>query len=126
MLLDKVLIIELVAVDGFAPCTITPCEVSSLEHEFCDHSVELGTLVAKALLSRTQGPEVLCSPWNNLIVEFKLNPAKWASIHVHIEEDLGPASLTKCKRRQKSSKGNQEPHGGSGSDLLRSVIKLFK
>ena len=28
-----------------------------LEHELCDHSVELGTLVAKALLPSTQGPK---------------------------------------------------------------------
>ena len=46
-----------------------------LEHELCDHSVELGALVAKALLPCTQGPEVFCSPWDNLVVEFKLNPA---------------------------------------------------
>ena len=28
-----------------------------LEHELCDHSVELGALVAKALLPCTQGPK---------------------------------------------------------------------
>merc|ERR1719189_2324561 len=94
MLLGKVFIIELVSVDGLAPCAITPCEVSSLEHELCDHPVEFGALVAKALLPRTQGPEVLCSPWNNLIVEFKLNPAKRAPVHINIKEDLGPSSLT--------------------------------
>ena len=69
---------------------------SYLEHELCDHSVELGALVAKALLPCTQGPEVFCSPWDNLVVEFKLNPAKGASIHINIEVDLSPASLT-CK-----------------------------
>ena len=47
------LIIDLI----MTPSAITPCEVSALEHELCDHSVELGALVAKALLPCTQGPK---------------------------------------------------------------------
>ena len=30
VLLGKVLIIELISIDGLAPCAITPCEVSAL------------------------------------------------------------------------------------------------
>ena len=81
MLLDKALVIEEFSVDGLTTITITAFEVSplswklklfedlviymihgtsshkDLEHELCDYSVELGALVAKVLLSCTQGPK---------------------------------------------------------------------
>ena len=52
MLKDEVLIRECVsAVDGVASCAILVLEVSALKHEFRDHSVEVGTLVAETILT---------------------------------------------------------------------------
>lgn len=58
VLQDEVLISELLAVDGLASSAIVVCEISSLQHEVGDHSVEGGALVTEALLAGTQGAEV--------------------------------------------------------------------
>ena len=58
VLQDEVLVGEFLAVDGFATSAIVVCEVSSLEHEVGDHTVEGGALVAEALLACAKGAEV--------------------------------------------------------------------
>lgn len=65
MLELEVLIWESVTVDGLAPCTITASEVTTLNHEVFDDTVELGAFVAVINLSpilfdsRGQSTEVL-------------------------------------------------------------------
>jgi hypothetical protein len=51
MLELEVLIGELLAVDGLATGPIAIGEVTTLNHEGLDHTVESGSLIAKALLS---------------------------------------------------------------------------
>ena len=108
MLLCEVFVIEFVSVDGLAPSAIASREVSTLDHEFRDNSMELGALVAKTFLPCAQSPEVFCSLWNNLVVELELNPAKWAAVHINVEVDLSPApatlTLTKSNCRQTKSR----------------------
>lgn len=79
MLQLEVLILKLVAVDGFASCAISTSEVATLEekpvdyceadmregirggylaHKLCDHTMEGGPLVAKALLTSTECTKV--------------------------------------------------------------------
>lgn len=59
MLELKVLIRELVAVNALAASAIALGEVTALNHELLDHTVEGGALVAVALLAGSKGTEVL-------------------------------------------------------------------
>jgi hypothetical protein len=84
----EVLIGELLAVDGlttsalcngqfqcnsydpFSRCPyVATGEVTTLEHEVGDDSVEGRTLIAKTLLAGAESPEVLSRLRNNLVVE---------------------------------------------------------
>lgn len=56
---DEVFIIELLAIDGLAPCAVVVCEVTALAHELGDDAVEAASLEAKALLMGAQATEVL-------------------------------------------------------------------
>lgn len=47
----KVLIVESVAVDGLATSSITLGEVTTLDHELLDNTMERGTLITEALLT---------------------------------------------------------------------------
>jgi len=57
----EVLIGELVAVDGLAAGAVTLGEVTTLDHEVLDDTVESRALVAKALLASSKSSEVLGS-----------------------------------------------------------------
>lgn len=58
VLQHEILISKLLAVDGLASSAIVICEVTSLQHEVGDDTVEGGPLVAETLLPSTQGTEV--------------------------------------------------------------------
>jgi hypothetical protein len=73
----EVLIMKLLAVDGLAPSAlisevsftekeqehgrtyVTASEIASLDHEFGDNTVKLGTLVPKPFLTSAEGTEIL-------------------------------------------------------------------
>jgi hypothetical protein len=55
----EVLVGELVAVDALAASAVTLGEVTTLDHELLDNAVEVGALVAVALLASSKGTEVL-------------------------------------------------------------------
>lgn len=57
---DKVLVVKLASIDGFAPCAIVVGEVSSLAHELRDDTVETAALEPKTLLMGAQAAEILC------------------------------------------------------------------
>lgn len=59
VLQGEVLILEFVAVNGFAASTVASSEISSLAHEVGDDAVEGGALEAKALLTGAEGTEIL-------------------------------------------------------------------
>ena len=60
MSLDEVLIGELGAVDRFSTSTVTGGEVTSLEHEVWDYSVEYTAFVVKGLLADGGGTFLTC------------------------------------------------------------------
>jgi hypothetical protein len=55
----EVLVGELVAVDALAASAVALGEVTTLDHELLDNTVEVGALVAEALLAGSKGTEVL-------------------------------------------------------------------
>ena len=95
MLQLEVLVGELLAVDGLATsalledasvlrsaqlrcvvCSyVATGEVTTLEHELGDHTVELGAGVAEALLAGAESAEVLSSLGDSLIVEGEVDAA---------------------------------------------------
>lgn len=50
-------------------------EVTTLEHELGDHTVELGAGVAEALLASAESAEVLSGLGDNIIVEVEVDAA---------------------------------------------------
>lgn len=52
------------------------CEVTTLEHEVGDDTVEAGASIAEALLTSGKSAEVLSSLGNDIVVELKDDAAK--------------------------------------------------
>lgn len=52
---------------------ITTGKIATLEHKVGDNAVELGASVAKALLARAQGAEVVGCPGHDLVVELEID-----------------------------------------------------
>jgi hypothetical protein len=75
VLLLEVLIGKLLAVDGLAARAVATGEVTALEHELGDDTVELGARIAEALLASAEGAEVLDGAGNDLVVELKVDAA---------------------------------------------------
>ena len=103
MLLDEVLIWEAVAVDGFASKAVTHGDITTLEHELRNHSVEWGPFVAEALLTGTEGSEVLGGLWNNL--ESTLvwiarqgtgEVSSWQTTYVIVQLEFDSLELSSC------------------------------
>merc|ERR1712166_214230 len=76
----EVLVLEFSAVNRLATRAIAGSEVATLEHKVWNHPVEgtalvaqLLALLAAALLSGAQRPEVLSSLWDHIGEEFELN-----------------------------------------------------
>ena len=61
MLQFEVLVLKLVPINGFTTGAITSREVSTLDHELFDDTVEAGPFVAKSLFASGKGTEVLRS-----------------------------------------------------------------
>lgn len=53
---------------------IATSEVTSLKHEFGNHSVELGSLVSEAILSGAEMLEIPAAVGGILVVEFEIDP----------------------------------------------------
>lgn len=75
VLLDEVFVWELTTVDGLTTSTVTSSEVTTLQHEVWDDSVEWGTGVTETLFTSTQGSEVFSGLWDNVVVQLEDNSA---------------------------------------------------
>lgn len=69
----EVLIFKFLAVDALSPSAVSSGEVSALDHEIFDHSVELGTLVSISILSGTQLTEVPAGFGSDVIIQLKFH-----------------------------------------------------
>merc|ERR1719321_298907 len=92
----KVLIRKLRAIDGLATSSVPSCEVATLAHELCDHTVERRALevqrlsgLARTLLTGAQSPEVLSCFRDHISPELHDNTAGRGSTNGHVEEHFG-------------------------------------
>jgi len=89
----EVLVCELLAVDRLAAGAVAPGEVTALEHEAGDDSVEGAALEAEALLASAEGSEVLGGLGDDVVVEGEVDSLRlWRGTVglgvLHIEEDV--------------------------------------
>jgi len=89
----EVLIGKLFSVDAFSSSSISFGEVSTLEHELGDDSVENGSLIVQGfalftdtLLTCAESAEILSSLRDNISVELEYNPALSLSANTNIKK----------------------------------------
>ena len=87
VLQDEVLVGEFLAINGFATSAIVVCEVTSLEHEVGDHTVEGGALVTEALLACTQRAEVFTGLGGDIRSQLNNDSPKSRSIGSNVHEN---------------------------------------
>lgn len=87
------LILELGAVDGLAASAVTSCEVTTLDHELLDDTVEDGPFVveglsrfANSLLASAESAEVLGRLGDEVGVELHGHAAQLLSIEADVKE----------------------------------------
>ena len=85
----EVLVFELVAVDGLTAVAVEVGDVTTLDHEAWNDSVENGVLVAKALFTSAQCSEVLSSLWNLLFEQVEHHSWLLGTANGDVEVDLG-------------------------------------
>jgi hypothetical protein len=106
MQLAEVLIVKLLAIDTLASRSIAGSEITTLDHELLDDSVESAALVVKwlaglayTLLTSAESTEVLSSLGDDVAKELEDNAAGWLAANGDVEEDTGTLSLRfRCHR----------------------------
>jgi hypothetical protein len=85
-------IIEFGSVDGFTTSSVSNGEVTTLDHELWDDSVEWASLVAKvfsrsafSLFTSAKSTEVFASLWEFVIVKLENDTACWSSADCNIK-----------------------------------------
>jgi hypothetical protein len=117
----KILIGKFFSVDAFASPSVSVGEVTSLEHEVGDNTVEHRSLVMQrlatlsdSLLSGTESTEVLHCLWNSVSKEAEDDASTFGSLDFDVEEDLvghlgcvslGRRDQSKDAKRKKSKDG---------------------
>ena len=102
MLQGEVLVGELLAVDGLATSAVVVGEVTTLQHELGDHTVEGGASVAEALLAGAESAEVLSGLGRNVLAELHDDTAGslWDIISTcrdRVRKDILPPMVTSKK-----------------------------
>ncbi len=102
VLVNEVLVLELRAVDRLSSGSVAGSEVSSLEHEVGDHSVEDGVLemkglaaLAHSLLASAQGSEILSCLGNCVSEKLHDDSAGWLVTNSDVEKHSGVWHLLK-------------------------------
>lgn len=89
VLQDEVLVTEFFTIDGLATSAIVVCEITSLQHEVGDHSVEGGALVTEALLASAQGAEVFTGLRGNICSQLNNDSSQCRTISAYVEINSG-------------------------------------
>jgi len=85
----EVLICEFLAVDGLSTSSVAPGEVTTLEHELGDDTVERGTLISEAVLASGKLTEVLGSLGDDVVVQLEGDATGVNTANGDIEVDVG-------------------------------------
>ena len=62
---------EFLAKDRLATSTIVLSEITTLEHEIGDHTVERGSRISVTVLASRELPEILCGLGDDVVVQFE-------------------------------------------------------
>jgi hypothetical protein len=62
---------KFIAIDGLAASAVVASEITALEHELGDHTVERGILIAKTVLAGRELPEVFGGLGDDFVVQFE-------------------------------------------------------
>jgi len=84
----EVLVCKFLAVDGLPAGTVALGEISALDHELRDDTVEAGAFVAEAILVGGELVEVSSGLWDLLSVETHDDAAEGLIVLFDVEEDL--------------------------------------
>jgi hypothetical protein len=92
MLQHKVLISKLGAIYALSPCSVSPCEVSTLAHELGNDPVKRRTLEVQGLsetscaaFASAQTSEVLYCLWCNVRTKLHHYAPSWLSMQLYIK-----------------------------------------
>jgi hypothetical protein len=92
----EVLILELLAVDALTAGTVASGEITTLDHEGLDNTVEGAALEVKrlagltdALLASAEGAEVVCGLGDYIVVELEDDAASRGIVDGDVEPDAG-------------------------------------
>eukprot|EP01137_Pigoraptor_chileana_P018077 Opistho-2@77026 len=129
MLQLEVLILKLVAIDRLAASSIAVGEVTTLDHEVLDDTVENGSLVAEALLASAEGDEVLNGLGDGGTVKANDNTTSGLASNRNVEENLvgdlrslllttlGRCGLGTALRRGQRGDGEERKEGKENSSV---------
>ena len=102
VLQGEVFIGKFFTVDGLTTGTVVTSEVTTLQHELWDDSVESRTFVTETLFTGTQSSEVFSSLWDNVGGQFENNLTGWLTYITAVSKTiltiLANNSNSNCKR----------------------------
>lgn len=75
MLPLEVLIPKFLAINTLPTCSISPREITALEHELRNDAMEFAAFIAEALLACAESTEVLSRFGNHVVVEVEFDAA---------------------------------------------------
>lgn len=84
-LCSKELTLESFTVDRLSTRSVSTGEITALEHELRDYTVESGALIAETILARAKLAEIASSLWHDVIVEPEYDPAQGFIVDRDIE-----------------------------------------
>lgn len=87
--LGKVLVSELLTVDGSTTGSVTSGKVTTLQHELRNDSVESRVGVTETLFTGTQGSEVFGGLWHNVVVQLEGDSTELVAVGGNVEVNLG-------------------------------------
>lgn len=93
----EVLVGKLGTVNALAASTVASSEVTTLEHELGNDTVERRALVAEALLTGGESAEVGGSLGHNVVVELELDGAERRTVLSDVEENVAHDGGCSCK-----------------------------
>jgi hypothetical protein len=127
----EVLILELGAVDGLATSAVVVGEVTTLDHEVLDNSVESRAFVTKALLAGSKSSEVLGCLGHSLAVETHNDTAEilvtMLDVEVHLVSDLGTlGSLNVVGEEDQSHSKKEGNRDKESAEIDHDAVVLMK